>query len=66
MDSQKVIYENIEKKTFILQQTYVYIGVTEILTFYEVLFCTYCKGLLCLWKTAIMFIFLCMYIKYSQ
>ena len=43
MDSQKVIYENIEKKTFILQQTYVYIGVTEILTFYEVLFCTYCK-----------------------
>ena len=48
MDSQKVIYENIEKKTFILQQTYVYIGVTEILTFYEVLFCTYCKGLLCL------------------
>ena len=33
------------KKTFISQQTYLYIQVTDILKFYEVLFCTYCKGL---------------------
>ena len=33
------------KRTFISQQTYLYIQVTDILKFYEVLFCTYCKGL---------------------
>ena len=47
MDSGKVIYENVEKK-FISQQTYLHMWVTDILKFYEVLFCTYCKGLFCL------------------
>ena len=47
MDFWKVIYENIEKTTttFISQKTYLYMRVTEILNFYEVLFCAYCKGL---------------------
>ena len=64
----KVIYENVEeKKTFISQQTYLYIEVTEILKFYEVLFRAYCKGLLsCLEKTLIMFIFLCICIKHFR
>ena len=44
----KVIYENIEKKKAILQQTYLYMQVTDILKFYEVLFCIYFKGLFCL------------------
>ena len=44
MDSQKVIYENIEKKIFISQQTSIK-RVTDILKFYDVFFCTYCKGL---------------------
>ena len=35
-------------KIFISQQTYLYIRVTYILKFYEVSFCTYCKGLFCL------------------
>ena len=48
MDLRKVIYENVEKKTFILQQTYLYIRVTDILKFYEVLFYTYCEGFFCL------------------
>ena len=48
MDFQKVIYKNVAKKTFISEQTYMYIRATEILGFYEVLFCTYCKGLFCL------------------
>ena len=47
MDFWKVIHENIEKK-IILQQTYLYIRVTDILKFYEVLFCTYFKALFCL------------------
>ena len=34
------------------QQTYRYIRVTDILKFFEVLFCTYCKGLLCLLKNS--------------
>ena len=38
----------LQKKAFISQQTYLYIWVTNILKFYEVLFCTYCKGLFCL------------------
>ena len=37
-----------KKKTFILQQTYLYIRVTDILKFYEVLFYTYCEGFFCL------------------
>ena len=42
MDFQKMIHENINlKETFIAQQTYLYIQVTDILKFYEVLFCTY-------------------------
>ena len=40
MDFRKVIHENVEKKYF-----------TNIFKFYEVLFCTYCKGLLCLIKS---------------
>ena len=48
MDFQKVIYKNVAKKTFISKQTYMYIRATEILRFYEVLFCTYCNGLFCL------------------
>ena len=45
---RKVIYENFLKKHFISQQTYLYIQVTYILKFYEVLFCTNCEGLFCL------------------
>ena len=57
-DFWKVIYENVKKKkkkirTFISQQMYLYI--TDILKFYEVLFCAYCKGLFCL----VVLIFLC-------
>ena len=59
MDFQRVIYEIVEKKTtFISQQAHLYMRVTDILKFYEVLFCTYCKGLLCIKKRVIMFIFL--------
>ena len=47
MDFQKVIYEIVEKK----------------LKFYEVLFCTYCKGLFSLYKTIIMLIFFHICIK---
>ena len=36
------------KKNPILQQTYLYMQVTDILKFYEVLFCIYFKGLFCL------------------
>ena len=39
MDFWKVIYENVEKNP---------IWVKDILKFYEVLFCTYCKSLFCL------------------
>ena len=48
MDLLKVICENVEKKTFVSQQAYLYLPVTDILKFSEVLFCTYCKGLFCL------------------
>ena len=48
MDFQKVLSENAEKNAFISQQTYLRIWVTDMLKFDEVLFCTYCKGLLCL------------------
>ena len=43
MDFRKVICENFEKKTFISQETYQYIRVTDILKFYEVY-----EGLFCL------------------
>ena len=43
MDFRKVIYENFDKKTFISQETYKYIRVTDILKFYEVY-----EGLFCL------------------
>ena len=46
-DFWKTIYENFEKKN-IAQQTYLYIWVTDILKFCEVLFSTYCKGSFCL------------------
>ena len=58
-----MVYENIEKKPFISQETYLYIRVTDIFKFYEVLFCTYCKGLLCLLKIVAMLIFFCICIK---
>ena len=44
------------KKTSISQQAYLYI---RVLKFYKVLFCTYCKGLLCLQITVIQL--LCLY-----
>ena len=49
MDFWKVIYQNAEQlKMFTSQKTYLYIWVTGILKFDEVLFRTHCKGLLCL------------------
>ena len=49
VDFQKVIYEDAEeKKTFISQQTYLYIRVTDILKFYEFIFFAGSKGLFCL------------------
>ena len=50
------------KRTFNSQQMYLYIWVTDILKFYEVLFCAYCKGLFCL----VVLIFLCICIKHFQ
>ena len=50
---QKVIYENVEKN-FLFHNKHLHIRVTDILKFYEVVFCTYCKGLFCLWKAVIM------------
>ena len=48
MDFEKVIYENVLKKKKHFTTTYLYTLVKEILKFYEVLFCTYCKDLFCL------------------
>ena len=50
MDFRRVIYENTkqQKKKYSLHNKHLYIRVTVILKFHEVLFCTYCKGLLCL------------------
>ena len=56
MDFWKVIYENIKKNPFISQHTHQYVLVTDILKFYEVLFCTYCKGFFVLKKQS-----LCLY-----
>ena len=62
MDFWKVM--NVKKKTYVSQQTYLYIWVSDIL--FEVLLCIYCKGLFCLEKTVIMRTFLCICIKQSQ
>ena len=48
LSSEQGLINRSNKKTFISQQTYLHIQVTDILKFYEVLFGTYCKGLLCL------------------
>ena len=48
MDFRKVIDENVEKKNSHLITNISIYTVTGILKFYEVLFCTYCKGLFCL------------------
>ena len=48
MDFRKVIPENVEKKAFISEQTYLYMRITDILKFKKVLFCAYCKGVFCL------------------
>ena len=64
-----VIYQNVKKKKKKKKnskQTYLYLRVTDILKFYEVLFFTYCVGLFCLQETVIMLIFLCICIKHSQ
>ena len=56
MDFLGLIYENI-KKTFISQQTYLYLWVTDIMKFYEVLLCKYCKGLFCLSETLCLYLY---------
>ena len=43
MGFQKLIYENVEKKPHLFHNKHLYIRVTDIFKFYEVLFCTYCK-----------------------
>ena len=48
MDFWKVISENVEKKNIHFITNISIYTVTDILKFYEVLFCTYCKGLFCL------------------
>ena len=55
MDFWKVIYENVKKPQKTQKQNInftrnisIYMWVTDILKFYEVLFCTYYKGLFCL------------------
>ena len=44
MDFRKVIDENVEKNIHFITNISLH-KVTGILKFYEVLFCTYCKGL---------------------
>ena len=59
MDFQKIIYKNVKKKKKrITANVSIYIWVTDILKFYEVLFCTYCtlstylkKQSLCLYSS---------------
>ena len=41
MDFLKLIYENVEKKKTFISQVYLYLRVTDILKFSEVLFWTY-------------------------
>ena len=48
MDFRKVIYENVKKKNIHFTKNISIYTVRDILKFYEVLFCTYCKGLFCL------------------
>ena len=64
MDFLKVIYGNVEKKIHLI--TYLYLRVADFLKFYEVLLCTYCRGLFCLQEAVIMVIFLRRCIKHSQ
>ena len=49
MDFGKVIYENIEKKHSFHNKTHLYLW-SDILKFYEVLFCAYYKQPLCLYS----------------
>ena len=57
IDFWKVIYENVGGKNHSFHNKHIYIiRVTDILKFYEVLFCTYRKGLFCLQKQS-----LCLY-----
>ena len=48
MDFQKVSCESVKKNPFMSQQTYLFIRATDILKFYKVLCCTFCKDLFCL------------------
>ena len=48
MDFRKVTYENVEKKDIHFTANISLYTFTDILKFYEVLFCEYCKGLFCL------------------
>ena len=47
MDFQKVNYKNVKKNNHFITGIPISM-VTDILKFYEVLFCTYCNGLFCL------------------
>ena len=46
MDFWKVIYENVKKKKSFHNKHRLKLQ-TDILKFFEALFCTYCKGLFC-------------------
>ena len=48
MDFWKVIYENVEKKTFISQKTYLYASHREFDSFMTFYFVHIVKGLFCL------------------
>ena len=48
--SERDLWKRWKKKHLFHNSRYLYIRVTDILKFYEVLFCTYCKGLFCLKK----------------
>ena len=65
MDFLKVIYGNVEKKNS-FNNKHLYLRVADFLKFYEVLLCTYCRGLFCLQEAVIMVIFLRRCIKHSQ
>ena len=45
MDFWEVIYENVKKKKKTFRNIHLYIRFPDILKFYEVLICIYCKGL---------------------
>ena len=56
----KVIYENIEKKPPFYKKHILYMQVTDILKFYEVLFCIYFKGLFLSLKSS-HYVYICPY-----